>query len=84
MLFKKKSPHTGACLACNMLVLVLLTLASLAAFLGVLKSHMPSTGFVFGSMTGSLAIMAFVISVSLTVHQLKYCAGGKCEMCNGK
>ena len=79
-MFKKKATHMGACLALHVVVAVLLFVASIAALLGVYKAHMLSSGFVFGTTSGSLALLAFAVSLSLCMYQLKCCVT-KCEAC---
>jgi hypothetical protein len=58
---------------------VFLLLATLAALAGVYKAHVLTSGAVFGSTSGSLAIIAFVISLSLFGKALKQCCVCSCS-----
>jgi hypothetical protein len=83
MFFRKKSPHCGACLVCQVVVAILLFLASVAALVGVYKSHVLSSGFAFGTTSGSLSLIAFAVSVTLWMSQMRNCVS-KCEACGTK
>ncbi len=86
-LFKKKNPHVTSCLVCHALIAVLLFLAFIMSFVGVLMAHFDirSGLMVFGSNAGSLSLISFVLCSTLFIKALKGC-GEKCEMCgtNGK
>ncbi len=82
-MFHKKSTHGATCLAVHVVVTVLLFVASIAALLGVYKAHMLSSGAAFGTTSGSLSLVAFSITLSLCIYQLKCCLT-KCEACGGK
>lgn len=74
---KKKS--SGVCVFCEWMSVILTALAaiaSLAALAGLYKAHLMSSGLVFGTSTGSLSIIALVISLSFLK---KTCDGCMCE-----
>ena len=55
----------------------LLLLASVASLIGVYKSHFLSSGATFGTTSGSLALIAFVLSVTLWKKSMCCCCGEK-------
>lgn len=61
----KHSACSGACTAMNWIVCLLLFLATITALVGVYQSHFGINGMVFGGSTGSLALIAFVASLTL-------------------
>jgi hypothetical protein len=83
MFFGKKSPHKTGCMIFHMIIAVLLFLAMIAALVGVYMTHFLSTGLVFGTTSGSLAITAFAIATAVFIKAMKSCCDGKCA-CNGK
>ncbi|OGJ60516.1 hypothetical protein A3A67_02715 [Candidatus Peribacteria bacterium RIFCSPLOWO2_01_FULL_51_18] len=87
LLHSKKNGCSAGCILMKWLVMVLLFLATVAALIGTFTTHfmrLPSgLEMQFGSTGGSLAILAFVASVSVWVkHTIKL--GQKCEVCNGR
>ncbi|MBI3331637.1 hypothetical protein HYZ99_01615 [Candidatus Peregrinibacteria bacterium] len=82
-MFKKKSPHVGACMALHVVVSVLLFVAAVAAILGVYKAHVLSTGLAFGTTSGSLALVALAIVLHTWMKQTIACVT-KCEACGIK
>ena len=82
-IFKKKSPHVGVCLALHVVLAVLLLVAAVAAAVGAYKAHMLSSGLVFGTTSGSLSLLAFAVTSSLWMKQMKCCVT-KCEACGVK
>jgi len=62
-MFGKKSKDGDPFTSVYWVVTVLLFLAMLAAAIGVYKSHFLSSGATFGTTSGSLSIIAFVISL---------------------
>lgn len=84
-LHKKKSPHTTECMALHVVIMFVMLIMTLVAGLGVYMSHVTSQGLLFGSATGSLAILAFVASLMIFFKSLKACMS-PCEVCmtNGK
>lgn len=84
MLFGKKAPHVPACMVLNLVVAALLLLAAIAALLGVTMTHFENgdtgIGLVLGTMNGSLALIAFALTSTLFLKQLKHCCM-KCEVC---
>jgi formate-dependent nitrite reductase membrane component NrfD len=63
----KKSSCSTACAALNWLVCLVLFLTTLAALAGVYKAHYFGIGrdAAFGTTSGSLSIIAFVLAVTL-------------------
>lgn len=64
-------------------VALLVTLATLAALVGVWKTHMTADGMMFGSTEGSLALLTFVLSSVIWVKMVKClcpCSKGGAEM----
>jgi ABC-type bacteriocin/lantibiotic exporter with double-glycine peptidase domain len=57
----------------HILVSALLFLTALVALIGVYFSHVLTTGVAFGTSSGSLAIIAFVLSVLALSKQVKAC-----------
>ena len=84
---KKKNPHDACCMACHVIVAFLLFLASIASLVGVVMAHysMRSGILAFGSMTGSLSLIALAVCLAIWMHAMKKCMVG-CDMCgtNGK
>lgn len=84
---KKADTCSTSCLVAKWGLCVLLVLVTLAALVGVWETHViigtdPARFAVqFGSTSGSLAIMAFVIaSVSMMKHMV--CCMSSCEVCS--
>ena len=74
----------GGCKAVKIIVTLLLTATTLATLLGVWKTHSTPSGWMFGTMEGSLAILAFVLSVTIWVKMVKcLCPCSKGGMCPG-
>ncbi len=67
----------------HMIVAALMLLFVLAALLGVIKSHVLSDGLTFGTTSGSLAILAFVVAVKGFYATLCSCYT-KCDVCSAK
>jgi hypothetical protein len=86
MFLKKKSTHATPCLVVHVVVAVLFLVAAIAALLGVYHSHVLKAGvLVFGTSSGSLALIAFAVTLAFFMKALKHCCGS-CEACgmNGK
>jgi hypothetical protein len=79
----KKAPHKPGCMVVHVIVAALLLLLSLAALVGVYKSHVLLDGLAFGTTSGSLAIIAFVAAVMAFMRQMKACSC-KCDVCSVK
>lgn len=84
---KKGDTCSTGCLVTKWAVCLLLLLVAIAALIGVYETHVmmgtdPARFAVqFGSTSGSLAIMAFVMaSVSCMKHLM--CCMAPCEVCN--
>jgi len=71
----KKSSSCGPCSVVGWLVCLLLFLTSLAALMGVYKAHFLSSGAVFGTTSGSLAILAFSVTVVFWMKCMVCCCG---------
>lgn len=75
------------CTAFKWIVCVLLLLTTIAALFGVFQTHViigsdPSRMAIqFGSTSGSLAIIAFVISITAWGKKMSCCMSGSCEVC---
>ena len=86
-LSKKKNPHDTCCMACHVIVAFLLFLASVASLVGVAMAHynMRTGILAFGSMTGSLSLLALAACLTLWMYAMKKCMMG-CDVCgtNGK
>ncbi|MEK7591747.1 MAG: hypothetical protein AAB489_06140 [Patescibacteria group bacterium] len=82
-MFKKKASHLGVCLALHVVVAILLFVAAVAAVMGVYKSHVLSSGLVFGTTSGSLSLLALSVTLAVWAYQTKCCVT-KCDACNVK
>ena len=80
MFSSKKYPHTPGCMLIHVIGVLLLLAGTVASALGVYKAHVLADGLVFGTSTGSLAIIAMGLSVTLLLKQIKACMT-KCEVC---
>lgn len=84
---RKKNPHDTCCMTCHIVVAFFLFLTSVSALVGVVMAHYNADAgvLVFGSMTGSLSLLAFAVSLSLWMHAMKNCMSA-CDACgvNGK
>lgn len=80
MFFHKKAPHEPACMIVHLVVSALLFLISVSALVGVYQAHFTPDGLVFGTVSGSLSLIALAICLSLWMLQMKNCFV-KCEMC---
>ncbi len=57
---------SGCCTVCKTiaaLVTLLLTLTTIASAIGVYVNHVGDSGWMFGSMAGSVALITFVVSL---------------------
>lgn len=90
-MFSKKPTHKTPCLVMHLLIAALLLLVSLLSLLGVFLSHIltsthdgvTTTTLAFGTSSGSLSIIAFAVSVTCFLKQLK-ASWSKCEACSSK
>lgn len=76
-----KDRPCAACLVVKWVVAVLLFLATIAAFVGMYKTHVTPTGLTFTTTQGALYLLAFSATVSLWVKHMKgccKCGGGEC------
>ncbi len=78
------------CMVCKIIrgiVLLLLTLTSIAAFIGVWRTHYVGGAWVFGTQEGSIALLVFILSIVLWHKMLKKMCpcgkmmGGMCPKC---
>jgi len=81
---KKRSGCRTGCIIMKWLIALLLFIVTVAALLGVYATHVLNlpggVGLQFGSTSGSLAILAFVASVTVWVkHMIRL--GKPCEVC---
>jgi hypothetical protein len=85
-LIKKKPTCTSACIFMKWLVAVVLTIVLIASAVGVFESHVliaqdaSRVLFQFGSTSGSLSILAFVVTLAGWVKCLK-AMKSPCEVC---
>jgi hypothetical protein len=77
---KKKAPHCLECMILQCVVAFFLFCAFVASGIGVYLAHVTQQGVVFGTVGGSLAILAFVGSLLAFMKQLKYCMM-PCDVC---
>ncbi len=88
LLSKKQSSccRTG-CTTAKWIVCALLFLVAIAALFGVYQTHViigtdPARFAIqFGSTSGSLSIIAFVVSVMAWCKKMSCCMSGSCEVC---
>ena len=84
---KQTSSCSTGCLVVKWVVCVLLFLTSIAALVGVYQTHVivgadpARVAIQFGSTSGSLAIIAFVVSVLAWCKKMVCCMSGSCEVC---
>jgi uncharacterized membrane protein YcjF (UPF0283 family) len=78
----KKAPHHPGCMIVHIVLAVLVALAVIASFVGMVLAHWSSAegAIVFGTPAASLSIVAFVISVVVCMKQCKACML-PCEVC---
>jgi hypothetical protein len=62
---KKKGGLCNVCSTTSLVTMVLAVVVTLAAIVGLYKAHVLSSGFTFGTSTGSLSIVALAISLML-------------------
>jgi hypothetical protein len=80
---KKNGGYCTTCTIVNMIVGVVAVLISIAALVGVWKSHVLSSGMTFGTTSGSLSIMALAISLFLVKKAMSGC-WCQCDVPTGK
>ena len=81
----------GGCKALVAIVALLTTVTTVAALTGVYVTHMTPEGWMFGTLNGSVAIIAFLASVMCWLKLVKKlcpcgkssCASGSCGACPG-
>lgn len=87
LLSTKQAGCSTGCTLSKWITVVLLFLATLAALVGVYETHVITgsdasrTVIQFGSTSGSLAIIAFVISVMALHRKVAACMRGSCDVC---
>ncbi|TSC80459.1 MAG: hypothetical protein G01um101425_113 [Candidatus Peregrinibacteria bacterium Gr01-1014_25] len=70
--------ETDTCDACSVVAWVanlLLFLATLAALIGVYKTHFPPSGMTFTSPQGAIYLVAFCFSLMFWTRQMYMCCG---------
>lgn len=88
ILSKKQAGCSAGCIISKWIVAVLLLLATIAALIGVYETHVITGSdssrvmIQFGSTSGSLAIIAFVVSVMAFGKKAAACMRSSCDMCN--
>lgn len=78
-LFMQSSCSSTVCDLVGKFVVVILTLAEIAAIIAVYKSHFGTGGASFGSTTGSLSIMALAINTVAWAKFGQMHCGGTCS-----
>lgn len=87
LLSKKQAGCPTGCIVSKWIVCVLLFLVTIAALVGVYQTHVivgsdPARFAIqFGSTSGSLSIIAFVIAVMAWGKKMACCMSGSCEVC---
>lgn len=64
----------------HLVLAAFLTLAALAALVGVYQAHFLDIGLTFGTTSGSLSLIAFGVTLMFWLQQVKACMV-KCEFC---
>lgn len=88
ILSKKQAGCSTGCVIGKWIVCLLLLATSIAALVGVYQTHVivgtdPARFAIqFGSTSGSLAIIAFVVSVMAFGKKLMCCMSKSCEGCS--
>jgi|GEM_PF-2103998 len=72
--------HNTVCLTGHLVATALYLIITVAAFLGVYLTHVSAESYRFGTSQGSLAIIAFVVSLSFLASSIKEC-WRKCDVC---
>lgn len=69
-------------MVCSYVATAFLGLATIASLLGVYKSHFLSSGLAFGTVNGSLALLAFVAALVTFVKSAHHCCpcSGECAV----
>ena len=66
------------------IVALLTTVTTIATLIGVYQTHVTAEGWMFGSPNGSLAVIAFVVSIMCWVKLVKkMCPCGSKGSCGG-
>jgi drug/metabolite transporter (DMT)-like permease len=78
----KKAPHHAGCMIVHIVLAVLVALAVIASFVGMILAHWSAAegAIIFGTPAASLSLLAFVASVVVFMKQLKACVM-PCEVC---
>lgn len=63
------------------IVALALFLVTIASLVGIYQTHIVAGGAQFGSTSGSLAILAFTVSVVAWTRQMMACMSRDCEVC---
>jgi ABC-type nickel/cobalt efflux system permease component RcnA len=76
--------NCGGCKGITAVVTLLLTVVAIASLLGVYNTHMTAEGWMFGTLNGSVAIIAFTAAIMCWIKLVKkMCPCGKSGMCPG-
>ena len=72
----------AGCKALTAIVALLSTLTTIATAIGVYQTHLTDQGWMFGTANGSLAVLAFIVSIMCWLKLVKkMCPCGKKAMC---
>lgn len=78
-MFGKSKKYDAFCLMCDVgmeLLIALLVLVTIASLTGMYMAHVTSYGLVFGTMSGSLSIIAVSFNLFLVKKFVKMCGCG--------
>lgn len=70
------SKKNGSCTCCtwtNLVIGIFAVLIAVASLVGVYKAHVLSSGLVFGTMTGSISLITFGLSLMLVKKAMAAC-----------
>jgi len=79
MFLKKSKEGNSCCAVAHWVIVALLFAATLMAAFGVYKAHFLSSGATFGTTSGSLALLSFVVSLTLWSKKMCGCCSGSCS-----
>ncbi len=79
---RRHSTCSTPCIVSKWATAILLFLTSIAALIGVYETHVVSGGVQFGSTSGSLAILAFTVSIMAWGKKMVCCMSKTCEACD--
>ena len=72
-MFQKKSNNDCLFDVFEKLVALVLFVTTIIAFVGMYKAHVLNAGLTFGTTSGSLSIIAFLLSFLMCIKQFQCC-----------